>query len=157
MKAKIAPRITLEGRTKLETVIPLSTPYLVFLDPSDVCNAKCSWCPTGSGEARKYKTPQLMNFDLYRKIIDDLCDMPEPIKTLRLYADGEPLLNPRFPDMVQYAKTTGRFGQVDSTTNGKLLSRKLNSAIVNSGLDRIFISVPAGWGHPAANWCGSWL
>jgi MoaA/NifB/PqqE/SkfB family radical SAM enzyme len=145
MTAETRPRIDLEGRTRLETVIPLSTPYLVFLDPSDKCNAKCSFCPTGSGEASKYKKAQLMDFDLYRKIIDDLCDMPEPIKTLRLYSDGEPLLNPRFPDMVRYAKNTGKFEQTDTTTNGKLLSRKLNSALVSSGLDKIFISVPQDW------------
>jgi radical SAM protein with 4Fe4S-binding SPASM domain len=142
MTAEIKPRIDLEGRTRLETVIPLSTPYLVFLDPSDKCNAKCSWCPTGSGEASKYKKAQLMDFDLYRKIIDDLCDMPEPIKTLRLYKDGEPLLNPRFPDMVRYAKDTGRFGQVDTTTNGLLLDFKTSIRIIYAGLDKIFISVP---------------
>ena len=31
---KIKPRINLEGRTKLETVIPLSTPFIIFVDPS---------------------------------------------------------------------------------------------------------------------------
>ena len=34
MKAQIKPRINLEGRTKLETVIPLETPFVVFVDPS---------------------------------------------------------------------------------------------------------------------------
>ena len=47
VKAEIKPRITLEGRTRLETVIPLSTPYLVFLDPSDICNQHCAFCPSG--------------------------------------------------------------------------------------------------------------
>ena len=143
MKAELKPRIDFEGRTKLETVIPLFTPYLVFLDPSDICNAKCSWCPTGSGEALKYKKPQIMDFDLYQKIIDDLCDMPEQIKTLRLYAHGEPLLNPKFPEMVLYAKESGRFGQVDTTTNGSLLRPTLNNQIIKAGLDKVFVSVPA--------------
>jgi MoaA/NifB/PqqE/SkfB family radical SAM enzyme len=142
MKAELKPRIDFEGRTKLETVIPLSTPYLVFLDPSDICNAKCSWCPTGSGEALKYKKPQIMDFDLYQKIIDDLCDMPEQIKTLRLYAHGEPLLNPKFPEMVLYAKESGRFGQVDTTTNGSLLRPTLNNRVIKAGLDKIFVSIP---------------
>jgi MoaA/NifB/PqqE/SkfB family radical SAM enzyme len=146
MKAELKPRIDFEGRTKLETVIPLSTPYLVFLDPSDICNAKCSWCPTGSGEALKYKKPQIMDFDLYQKIIDDLCDMPEQIRTLRLYAHGEPLLNPKFPEMVLYAKESGRFGQVDTTTNGSLLRPTLNTRTINAGLDKIFVSVPANYG-----------
>lgn len=147
MKAEIKPRINLEDRTRLETVIPLSTPYLVFLDPSDICNAKCSWCPTGSGEANKYKKPQLMDFELYKKIIDDLCDMPEPIKTLRLYSDGEPLINDYFPYMIKYAKDTGRFGNVDSTTNGTLLNPILNWNLVASGLDKIFISVPQNYDY----------
>jgi len=142
VKAEIKPRINFEGRTRLETVIPLSTPYLIFLDPSDVCNASCGWCPTGSGEALKHKKPQFMDFDLYQKIIDDLCAMPEPIKTLRLYKDGEPLLNPRLPDMIRDAKETGRFGQVDTTTNGSLLRPTLNIQLIAAGLDKIFVSVP---------------
>lgn len=140
--AEIKPRIELEGRTRLETVIPLSTPYLVFLDPSDICNAHCKWCPTGAGIIKKYRNQQFMDWDLYRKIINDLAQMPEPIKTLRLYADGEPLLNPRFPDMVKCAKDTGRFGQVDSTSNGLLLSSPFSRKIIEAGLDKIFISVP---------------
>jgi radical SAM protein with 4Fe4S-binding SPASM domain len=145
--AEIRPaRIDLENRTRLETVIPLSTPYLVFLDPSDICNAKCIHCPTGSGEALKYKKPQLMDFDLYKKIIDDLCEMPEKVKTLRLYADGEPLLNPTFPHMVSYAKATGRFGQIDTTTNALLLDFEMQNMILDAGLDKIFISVPHDYG-----------
>ena len=46
MKAQIKPRINLEGRTKLETVIPLETPFVVFVDPSSGCNFKCTYCPT---------------------------------------------------------------------------------------------------------------
>ncbi len=142
MTAKISPRITLENRTPLQDVIPLSTPYLVFLDPSDICNAHCQWCPTGSGEIKKYRKQQLMDFDLYRKIIDDLAAMPEQIKTLRLYCWGEPLMNLRFPEMVRYAKNTGRFGQVDTTSNGMLLNPRLSQEIITAGLDKIFISVP---------------
>lgn len=83
-----------------------------------------------------------MDFDLYTKIIDDLCDMIDVTKTLRLYADGEPLLNPLFDKMVLYAKESGRFGQVDTTVNGTLLSPTRNKQIINAGLDKIFISVP---------------
>ena len=145
MKAELKPRIDFEGRTKLETVIPLSTPYLVFLDPSDLCNQSCAFCPSGNKALLRdilTRKPQLMDFDLYQKIIDSLCDMPEPIKTLRLYKDGEPLLNPKFPEMVLYAKESGRFGQVDTTTNGRLLRPTLNARIIAAGLDKIFVSVP---------------
>ena len=145
MTAEIKPRINLEGRTRLETVIPLSTPYLVFLDPSDACNAKCPWCPTGSGEALKYKKPMVMDFDLYKKIINDMCDMPEPIKTLRLYSDGEPLLNANLHKMVKYAYESKRFFSIDTTTNALLLTPKRGQQLIDAGLDKIFVSVPGDY------------
>ena len=145
MEAERKPRITTEGRTPLQDVIPLDTPYLVFLDPSSKCNAKCPWCPTGRGDAKKYYTPGLMDWNLYKKIINDLCRMPMPVKTLRLYADGESLLHPQFPEMVQYAKSTGRFGQIDTTSNAILLTTRLSLSLIAAGLDKIFISVPRGY------------
>jgi len=143
--AKIAPRITTEGRTFLPDVIPLSTPYLVFLDPSDLCNAKCGWCPTGSGEIKKYRKQQLMEWDVYTKAINDLADMPEKIKVLRLYMMGESLLNPRIAEMIQYAADTTRFEQIDLTTNGLLLTKQMSDGLIDAGLNKIFISVPADY------------
>ena len=142
--AEIKPRINFEGRTALEKVIPLSTPYLIFVDPSDLCNGKCSWCPSSNPKLLKEvgRHPQLMDYSLYCKIINDLSEFPEPIKTLRLYKDGEPLLNPSLPAMIAYAKLSERFGQIDTTTNGMLLTYELSRKIIGAGLNKIFISVP---------------
>lgn len=82
-----------------------------------------------------------MDFELYRKIIDDLCTFEKPIKVLRLYKDGEPLLNPRFPEMVRYARERGCALQVDTTTNASLLNPQLNLELIDAGLDRIHISL----------------
>jgi hypothetical protein len=87
-----------------------------------------------------------MKREMYEKIILDLCSFPDPIKTLRLYKSGESLLHPEFPDMVAFAKKTGRFLQVDTTTNGLMLLKGLNRRLVECGLDKIFISVPANYG-----------
>uniref|UniRef100_A0A6H1ZTL0 Putative iron-sulfur cluster-binding domain contining protein n=1 Tax=viral metagenome TaxID=1070528 RepID=A0A6H1ZTL0_9ZZZZ len=147
MKAQFKSRLNLDNRVRLETVLPLRTPYLVYLDPSDLCNFKCSYCPTGNRElVDKYRKSQLMDYDLYRKIIDDLCTMPDPIRTLRLYKNGEPLMNPRFANMVEYAKNSGRFLKVDTTTNGSLLWPSQNVKLIEAGLDAIFISVPGDYG-----------
>lgn len=147
MTAKVTTRIG-SDRTPLQDVIPLETPFLVFVDPSDICNASCEWCPSGNDElikSVKTRKPQIMELDLYRKIINDLCDMPQPIKTLRLYKDGEPLMNPNFEEMVNIAKGTGRFGIVDTTSNGWFLDKLRNVRIHQSGLDRIFLSVPQNY------------
>jgi MoaA/NifB/PqqE/SkfB family radical SAM enzyme len=143
MKAEIKPRIELEHRAKLEEVIPLSEPFVVFVDPSSVCNLECKFCPTGNrGLIRSIgRGSGLMDFEMYKKVIADLCEFDNPVKCLRLYKDGEPLLNPRLADMIAYAKEHRCALQIDTTTNGSLLSPRLNLDLVRSGLDRINISV----------------
>lgn len=143
MKAELKPRISLENRTKLETVIPLSTPYLLFIDPSDLCNKRCSFCPTGHYHlVRQFRKPQLMKWELFKGIVEDLKQFPEKIKTVRLYKDGEPLLNPAIDLMVTMLKGSGVAERVDMTTNGMLLVPSLVNLLVDAGLDAIFISVP---------------
>ncbi len=143
MKAKLKPRIELEGRTPLETVIPLSVPFLVFLDPSSACNFKCKFCPTGDRELIKsVGRKQIgMNYEVFCKIIDDMQSFEHPIKVLRLYKEGEPLLNRRFTDMVRYAKSKSVAHKIDTTTNASLLSPEKNLDLIDSGIDRINVSI----------------
>ncbi|KLI19242.1 radical SAM protein [Brachyspira hyodysenteriae] len=144
MKAKIKPRIDLENRTKLETVIPLETPFIIFIDPSDKCNFKCKFCPTGNIELMQNTSGRnfgSMDFNLYKKIIDDLQQFEGKVKVIRLYKDGEPLLNKHFAEMVEYAKKSDKVNRVDTTTNASLLNKDLSLQIINAGLDRINISI----------------
>lgn len=144
MKAKIKPRIDLVNRTKLETVIPLSTPFIINVDPSDKCNFQCKFCPTGDRAlmARtKGRNVGVMDFKLFTKIVDDICEFDKPIKVLRLYKDGEPLLNRNFAKMVSYAKHKKCCDRVDTTTNASLLTHERSLEIIEAGLDRINISI----------------
>lgn len=143
MKAKIKPRIQMEGREPLKDRIPLSTPWVIFVDPSDICNFNCRFCPSGDIELMRKvgRSIKIMDYDLYKKVVNDICEFDEPIKVLRLYKDGEPLLNPRFADMVKYAKDSGCCDRVDTTTNASMLSPKRNLEIIEAGLDRINISI----------------
>ena len=137
------PRIDLHNRTKLETVLPLETPFVIFIDPSDACNFKCSFCPTGdSALMKKVGRPlKQIPWDLYTKIIDDICEFKDKVKVIRLYKDGEPLLNKNFADMVRYAKKSGCCERVDTTTNASLLTEEKSVEIIDAGLDRINISI----------------
>ena len=143
MKAKIKPRIDLKNRTQLENVIPLSVPFIINVDPSDACNFQCKFCPTGDRVLMKEigRPLKVMDFSLYKKIIDDICEFEKNIKVLRLYKDGEPLINPDFAKMVRYAKEKNCAQKIDTTTNGSLLTPDLNREIIDAGLDRINISV----------------
>ncbi len=143
MKTQEKPRIDLENRTKLEGVIPLQTPFVIFIDPADCCNFKCKFCPTGDRALmKKVGRPfSVMDFDLYKKIIDDITEFKNPIKVLRLYKDGEPLMNPRFADMIKYAKDKSCAGKIDTTTNASFLTPEKSLEIIEAGLDRMNISI----------------
>lgn len=144
MKAVFKPRIDLSKRTPLQDVIPLRTPFIINIDPCDACNFQCKFCPTGDRDLMK-RTPGrghgVMDFKLYKKIIDDLHEFEDKIKVIRLYKDGEPLINPHFADMVRYAKESGCCDRVDTTTNASLLTPELGKKIAKAGLDRINISI----------------
>jgi len=145
MNAIIKPRIDLENRTKLETVIPLATPFVIFVDPSDRCNLRCRFCPTGDHKLMKITSGRNfggMSLELFKKIIDDITRFEQPIKVLRLYKEGEPLLNPKFTEMVRYARESGCAERIDTTTNAVLLSARITDELAEiNGLDRMNISI----------------
>ena len=143
MKAKYEPRIDLNNRTRLETVIPKDTPFVVFVDPSDACNFKCRFCPTSDRNLMKEvgRPWKQMSYELFTKIANDMAGFPNKVKVLRLYKDGEPLLNKRLADMVKYAKDVGAAERIDTTTNASLLTKVRGKALVDAGLDRINISI----------------
>ena len=143
MKAEYAPRIDLLNRTKLETVIPLATPITLFIDPSDACNFKCKFCPTSDRKLMKEvgRPWKQMQYEVYEKIIEDLKEFPSKIEVLRLYKDGEPLINKKFVEMVQLAKREKVANRIDTTTNASLLTKDKADQLARAGLSRVNISI----------------
>ena len=143
MKAEIKPRINLEGRTRLETVIPLETPFVIFIDPSSACNFKCTYCPTGHldliKDTKRYQG--VLKLEIYKKIIDDLKDFKKNIKVLRLYKDGEPFLNKNLAEMISYAKSSNKVDYIDTTTNASLMTKERLKPVLDAGIDKINISI----------------
>ena len=132
-----------EGYVHLGDVIPLATPFTILIDPTNACNFRCTFCPTGDKQLlKKVGRPiGLMSFDLFQKIIDDLDGFEHKLKKLQLYKDGEPLLNKKLPNMIAYAKSRGVAELIETTTNGSLITPEIANKIIDSGLDRIRISV----------------
>ncbi len=76
-----------------------------------------------------------MEFDLYMRIIDQFPDLRE----LQLQGLGEPLMHPRFFDMVRYA--TARQIDVSVNTNLSFITPKIAAACIESGLTRLHASL----------------
>jgi len=131
----------------LHEMLPLPIPETIHLDPVNLCNFRCVFCPTADKEllASVGRPNGVMDFDLYTRIVDDLQGMVRrtgrKLATLHLYKDGEPLLNPRFPEMAAYAKQAQVAQVVSTTSNGSLLTREMAGRLIDSGIDQIRISV----------------
>lgn len=144
MKAREIPRIDIHDRIELKEALPLRTPYVIHIDPCDTCNFHCKFCPSGNTELMRQirgRGHGPMDFDLYCRIIDSLEEFADPVRVIRLYKEGEPLLHPRFAELVRYAKSSGHCLRVDTTSNASLLTPERSLEIIDAGLDRINISV----------------
>ena len=144
MKARYIPRIDIHDRIKLKNALPLRTPYVIYIDPCDTCNFRCKFCPSGNRELMSKTRGRghgPMDLKLYKGIIDSLADFPDPVRVIRLYKEGEPLLNPAFASMVRYAKQSPKVLRVDTTTNASMLTPERSLEIIDAGLDRLNISV----------------
>lgn len=139
MKAKVS-NIVNTNRHELYTVLPLKTPYSLFVDVCNACNFKCKFCAIQYANKKLPFRKMCMDYDLFRKVIDDLKKFPEPLKMLRLAANGEPLLNKRLPEMIEYARG-GVTEWIEFVSNASLLTPELNRKLVSAGLDRIRISI----------------
>lgn len=142
MKA-IKDNIVCKERNRLEEVIPLITPYTVAIDPSNLCNFKCNFCAIQSKKEDLSFKKQIMDLELFKKTIDDIKNFPDKLKVLRINGQGEPLLNPHLAEMIQYAKDNNVADFIEIITNGSRLSPELNQKLIDTGIDRIRISIEA--------------
>ena len=128
---------------KLITLLPLDTPLSLLIDPSNICNFQCKFCPTGDKELLKSvnRPKGMMEYDLFCKIIDDTAEFNKKIRRINIYKDGEPFLNKDVCKMISYAKKKNVAESIETTSNGSLIDEKTAIDIINSGLDVIRISV----------------
>jgi len=143
MNKKNQHRINTKNRTPLKDVIPLNTPFVIYIDPSSVCNFRCKFCPSGELDVIRNTTrwPGILSMEIFKKAINDLAEFNNPIKALKLFKDGEPLLNKNLHEMVKYAKDSGLVNFIEITTNGSLLTPDRVDQIIEAGINRINISL----------------
>lgn len=130
-------------RMDLGKIVPVREPFSLEIDVCSLCNLQCKFCFHSDTKQRtecNFKQ-KIMSFDLYKKIIDDSKNFEKPVKKLKLYVFGEPLLHPNLPEMIQYAKEKEVAEYIEITTNGIALTAKLSQSLIRAGLDRINISI----------------
>ncbi len=134
---------TAYDRAELVDLVPLANPISMQVDPASLCNFKCAFCPTGDPRLIKQtgRGQTFMKMELYEKILAEIAAFKTPLKTLKLFKDGEPMLHPQFIEMVRMAKATKNVARVETTSNGSKLSPEFNEKLVASGIDRVVLSI----------------
>lgn len=114
--------------------IQWGVPVTISLEPTTACNLRCPECPSGLRSFTR-ETGNLRE-DFFRKTVDEL---RRDLLWLIFYFQGEPYINPKFLDMVRYAREKGLY--TITSTNGHFLNDENARKTVESGLDRLIISI----------------
>jgi MoaA/NifB/PqqE/SkfB family radical SAM enzyme len=110
-------------------------PEELYLEVTNRCNLRCRTCPQFFGMA---EPPADLTMERFHAVIDQL----PRLRRVVLHGIGEPLLNPRLPEMVRDLKARGAYVLFNS--NGLLLRGRWPARLVESGLDELRMSVDAG-------------
>jgi radical SAM protein with 4Fe4S-binding SPASM domain len=109
-------------------------PISISFEPTTSCNLRCPECPSG---LRSFTRPTgMLDQSLFRNTIDQLAST---LSYLTFYFQGEPYLHPSFLDMVQYASERNVY--TATSTNAHYLKEENAKLTVQSGLDRLIISI----------------
>lgn len=146
MKARVEPSYDTK-RVKLSEVIPLDTPYTVFVEPTKACNFKCFYCMHSTkntdNDIFKKEGYQIkhMDNDSFEKMIAQMKEFPRKFKRIVFSGLGEPLMNPNLPSMIRRVNELNLAERVDILTNASLLTPELSNELVEAGVGRIQISL----------------
>jgi radical SAM protein with 4Fe4S-binding SPASM domain len=130
---KAAELVIRLGARRATARVP-DSPRLIWVEPTSACNLRCIMCDRKAVESRK---TGVMDFEIYTRIIDEAAAMGA--SEIAMGLGGEPLIHPRLPEMIKYARSKGL--SVSFNTNANLLDEAKARAILESGLDKIVFSV----------------
>src|SRR3954447_1284800 len=114
----------------------MDLPTCLQVEPVGQCTLRCQMCAI---QFRKDGPPfgplAFMDYGVFTRLLDQFPALEE----LQLQGLGEPMMHPRFFDMVEYA--AGRGIKVSTNTNATLMSPRRAERCITSGLGEIHISI----------------
>ena len=124
-----------------------SYPYFIGIDPSDICQLRCTTCPTGIDNERKKQhitsfTPfrskrALLAPDLFDCLMDEL---GESLFWINFYNYGEPLLNKHLTAFIRKARDRDIYTDIHTNLSLPLSDERIDE-VMSCGLDALSASV----------------
>lgn len=115
----------------------LIVPHLLSLELTNHCNAGCTFCAQPS-QMRREKG--FMSDELFEIIVKNIRKFGQ-VGRVMLGGIGEPFLHKKIIDMIVQLKSQGVY--VIATTNGSVFGRVSCKDLVESGIDKLSISLDA--------------
>jgi MoaA/NifB/PqqE/SkfB family radical SAM enzyme len=123
-----------DGRVRPGRSLPL--PTFLQIEPVGQCNLRCRMCPIQfRTDGPPHGPPAFMDFDTFARLVVEF----PALEHLQLQGLGEPMMHPRFFDMVEFAARRGI--RVSTNTNLTLLSPRRAERCVTSGLAELHASL----------------
>ncbi len=115
--------------------IRMGKPFVLMVEPTNLCNLKCPLCPSGNGDmTRPRGTMELAHFE---KVIKEQADH---LFLLMLWNQGEPFINKQLTNMIRIA-TAHNVPTLTSTNVHYIKTPEMAEDIVDSGLSEIIVSL----------------
>ena len=128
-------------RQTLTEIVPLRAPFTVYLEPTNVCNFKCSYCPVHFDDyAERSGGLNRMSLERCAQVYDEILTLGR-LRTLNLYMLGEPFANRQLTEMIRVAKEKDVADRIIVTTNATLIDEATAIRTIESGLDYLRVSV----------------
>lgn len=109
-------------------------PISLSIEPTTACNLRCPECPSG---LRSFTRPTgKLSTDLLSKVLGEV---KSHCTYINFYFQGEPYLHPQFLDLINLCNEHGIYSA--TSTNAHFLDDERAKKTVESGLDRLIISI----------------
>lgn len=109
-------------------------PFNISVEPTTQCNLGCPECPSGLKSFTR--DTGVLEMAFYDKFLNELGDN---LLYLYFYFQGEPYMHPKFLELVKKASDKNIYSV--TSTNAHFLGDRKAKETVESGLDRIIISI----------------
>lgn len=131
-------------RLSLRDAAPLASPLTLFVEPTNVCNFKCIYCPE-SFEDFEERSGGFHQMDVatFDRLAGQVVELGR-IKSLNFYLMGEPFVNRALPDFIRIARQRNITDRTTVTTNATLLKEEVSRRVIDAGLDYLRVSIYGG-------------
>lgn len=105
------------------------------IETTNACNAKCAFCPNSAMSRDR----QAMSDDTFRKIVDDCTAFK--LQAIEPFLNGEPFMDPQIIPRLRYIRERLPDTKLRLYTNGFGLTDKRVDALLDLGIDHLFVSL----------------